>query len=63
MYINEVEAAALIGTRVQTLRNWRVRGIDGPAFYKFGRLVRYDRDEVIAWAKSCRATSTSDVAA
>jgi hypothetical protein len=29
-------------------------------FYKFGRSVRYDLDEVLAWTRSRRAVSTTD---
>ena len=34
-----------------TLRTWRTLG-KGPPWHKLGRLVRYQRDEVDAWAIS-----------
>jgi hypothetical protein len=36
---------------------------DGPAFYKFGRYVRYAVSDFDAWAESCRrSTAASPVA-
>jgi predicted DNA-binding transcriptional regulator AlpA len=48
--INEHEAAQLLGLSVATLRNWRFLGA-GPKYYKLGRAVRYDRDDLRAFAK------------
>ncbi len=39
----------------------RVSG-DGPPYYEVGRRCLYDLDEVIAWIKSHRRSSTSDAA-
>jgi predicted DNA-binding transcriptional regulator AlpA len=36
------------GFAEQTLANWRVLG-KGPAWFKIGRLVRYDEAEVDRW--------------
>lgn len=48
--VDENEAAAILGARVQTLRNWRWRG-EGPRFHKIGqRLVRYHRADLAAFA-------------
>ena len=47
--VDENEAAAILGARVQTLRNWRWRG-EGPRFRKIGsRLVRYYRTDLAAF--------------
>jgi hypothetical protein len=47
--LTEKEAAAILGARVQTLRNWRWRG-EGPRFHKIGlRLVRYHRADLAAF--------------
>lgn len=45
-----------IGFATQTLANWRNIGT-GPAFYKIGRLVRYDEDILDAWLTQQRTTS------
>lgn len=45
----EREAAAILGVSIQTLRNWRWRR-EGPRFRKIGsRLVRYCRDDLLAF--------------
>lgn len=62
MFIDEKEAAKTLCVPVATLRVWRVRG-RGPAFYKAGANVRYDREEIIAWMKAQRHTSTSNKSA
>lgn len=47
--ITETEAAAILGARVQTLRNWRWRGC-GPRWRRVGqRLVRYHRADLAAF--------------
>jgi hypothetical protein len=56
-FTNEDETARLLGLRVKTLRNWRQTGTEDLPYYKLGRAVRYDLDEVVAWAKSRRFTS------
>ncbi len=44
--VNDVEAAAILGISLQTLRNWRWRG-EGPRYCKLGkRLVRYRRSDI-----------------
>jgi hypothetical protein len=48
--VDETEAAAILGARVQTLRNWRWRG-EGPRYRKIGlRLVRYHRADLATFA-------------
>jgi hypothetical protein len=39
-YVNDVEAAKILSSSPQTLRNWRHLG-RGPAYSKRGRMVRY----------------------
>ncbi len=47
--LDERAAAAILGTSVQTLRNWRWRG-EGPRYRKIGaRLVRYVRTDLHAF--------------
>jgi hypothetical protein len=58
-YIDENKASEATNIPVPTLRTKRIRG-GGPPFYKFGRSVRYDLDELLAWAKARRALNTTD---
>ncbi|MGD1096790.1 MAG: DNA-binding protein [Bryobacteraceae bacterium] len=44
-YASDIEIANTYGVSVLTLRKWRLFG-RGPTFYKLGRAVRYDIDEV-----------------
>jgi hypothetical protein len=59
-FVNEDQAARVLGLKVKTLRNWRQSGTEDLAYYKLGRAVRYDLDDVVAWAKSRRFTSTTE---
>lgn len=44
--VDEREAAAILGAQVQTLRNWRWRGL-GPRYRRVGqRLIRYHRADL-----------------
>jgi len=54
-YLNENEAALLTGLSVQTLRNWRCKGIGFP-YTKIGRSVRYLRSEIISMMESKKIT-------
>jgi hypothetical protein len=50
--VTETEAAAILGAQVQTLRNWRWKGI-GPRTRKIGqRLVRYHRADLAAFIEA-----------
>jgi hypothetical protein len=42
------EAADFLRSSIDTLRDWRHRGI-GPKSFKVGRRVRYWRSELIRW--------------
>ncbi len=39
-YVSDVEAAKILSSSPQTLRNWRHLG-RGPVYHKRGRMVRY----------------------
>jgi Helix-turn-helix domain len=41
-------AARLIGVTAGALRKWKSQG-EGPAFYKAGHALRYQRDAVLRW--------------
>jgi hypothetical protein len=55
-------AAELLSVSQQTLANWRVRGC-GPRFFKVGRAVRYDRQDLAEWLLANRRRSTSEISA
>jgi len=57
-FLNETQAAELLGVSVRTLQAWRVRG-GGPVFVKLGRSVRYRPDDLESWISSRRVASTS----
>ena len=57
-FVDENETGEQLDVAVQTLRNWRVRGL-GPPFFRFGRLVRYSPQQNQAWAEAQRTNSTS----
>lgn len=50
-FLNDVQVAELLNVTVDAVRYWRTTGT-GPTFFKFGRFVRYDRADVMAWVKS-----------
>jgi hypothetical protein len=52
-------AASPIGPR--TMQRWRATG-QGPTFTKFGRLVRYSKDDLDAFKAQHRRASTSEAA-
>jgi hypothetical protein len=47
-YLTEVEVADRTRISLKTLRRWRLER-RGPAFRKFGSLVRYGEEELIQW--------------
>lgn len=57
------QAAKFVGLSESTLNQYRVSG-RGPRFIRLGgsRLVRYDRRELEAWARSDQRLSTSEAA-
>jgi DNA-binding transcriptional MerR regulator len=52
-YLTTDEWAQMARTTVETARYWRHIGY-GPASFKVGRRVLYDRDDCVAWLKSLR---------
>ena len=60
-YIDDREAADMLGLSRAYLRNLRVSG-GGCRFSKFGRAVRYRVGDLLAWANDNSASSTSEVA-
>lgn len=53
--VDETEAAAILGCAVQTLRNYRWRGLP-PRFRKIGkRMVRYHRADLAAFIDDDKA--------
>lgn len=46
------EAAEYLGVPVSSLYYWSYRGEGGPPILRVGRLLRYDPEQVAAWARS-----------
>ena len=55
MYLTTVDVAALCRTSPDTVRYWRHIG-KGPASFKVGRRVLYDKGVVEAWLSVLQAT-------
>jgi hypothetical protein len=49
--VDEQKAAEILDSKVGTLRNWRSLG-KGPRYRKIGRLVRYHRADLTAFAEA-----------
>jgi hypothetical protein len=49
IFLSEKQVAQQLGISPVTLRRWRWLG-EGPRFHKFGRLVRYRTDDIVAFA-------------
>ena len=52
-YVDEREAARILGFSVQSLRNWRSAG-KPPPYIKRNRSVRYFIPDIIAWMEAGR---------
>ena len=52
-FLTQAEVAQLLGVPARTLEGWRLTR-SGPPWLKLGRHVRYDRDDVLAWAREQR---------
>jgi len=50
-YLRTDEAARLVRLAPNTLKNMRARG-GGPPWRKLGKIVVYNRDELIAWVEA-----------
>jgi hypothetical protein len=53
-------AAKYVGLARQTLAAMRVRG-GGPAYFKLGARIMYDRDDLDLWIDARRRISTSEI--
>lgn len=51
------DVATLTGLSASTLAKRRCAGLP-PAFFKLGRIIKYDRADVDAWIRAQRRTST-----
>lgn len=57
-WLNERQAARLLALSPKTLEKLRSTG-GGPEFLHIGRLVRYSRTELLAWARSRQSTGVA----
>lgn len=48
-FLNDIQAAELLGVSIAWMRKQRLHKT-GPRYYKFGRSVRYQERELIAYA-------------
>jgi excisionase family DNA binding protein len=56
-FFSEKEAAAYLSVSLSTIRRWRRRK-NGPAFFRFGGVLRYDREALGAFiAKNTKAAA------
>ncbi|WP_081863985.1 helix-turn-helix domain-containing protein [Mycetocola saprophilus] len=55
-YLDTADAAWYLGLAKHTLECWRSAGI-GPAYSRLGRLIRYTKDDLKAWADRDRVAS------
>lgn len=53
------EAAHIVGLSERTLEALRRTG-EGPSYFKFRRLVRYRRRDLLAWVEANMKSSTSE---
>jgi excisionase family DNA binding protein len=52
-------AAAMLGVSKTTLLKWRMKNI-GPPFYRAGRNIRYNEDDLVAWLESRKEVPQND---
>jgi predicted DNA-binding transcriptional regulator AlpA len=55
--MNEHEVAAVLKMSVATVRRWRLFRT-GPKFLKIGSAVRYRREDLEVWLKSCPGSAS-----
>ena len=53
-FLTERELSEFLNVHVGTIRRWRLAG-KGPRFRKFGGAVRYGREDIEDWIRSCPA--------
>jgi predicted DNA-binding transcriptional regulator AlpA len=52
-YVKECEVSRITGLALQTLRNYRAKGI-GPVYCKIGRSVRYPLTDLLSWIEGLK---------
>lgn len=52
-YLSPAAVAKILGMTIGTLAQWRTKKI-GPDYYKFGKAVRYRREDVKAFLNKAR---------
>lgn len=60
-FLSTDDVARYLGLSSRTLERFRVEG-RGPAYHKFGRAVKYRRDNLLEWAERQLRHSTSEAA-
>ncbi|MGA3011314.1 MAG: helix-turn-helix domain-containing protein [Terracidiphilus sp.] len=50
-YLSEIQVSERTRISLATLRRWRLEN-RGPKYYKFGSLVRYDKEELAQWEQA-----------
>ena len=58
--LDTFQAAAYLNLSPNTLNRWRYTG-QGPRYRKFGRAIRYQREDLDAWIASTSTSSTTEV--
>ena len=48
-FLDEKAASAVLSVSTSTLQSWRSLG-RGPGYFKLGKMVRYDLDEILSFA-------------
>lgn len=61
-FVDTEIAAKYLALDAHTLECYRSRDA-GPAFYKFGKYVRYTVDDLDAWAEACRRSTAASPSA
>ena len=56
-WVNELDAAHILGLSVHTLRAMRAKGRRGPTYSKVGRSVRYSYDDLDEFMQSRRISN------
>lgn len=58
-YLSEQEAADLLNITKAKLTNWRFKGSPFIPFFKFGKPVYYDRNDILEFIQKSKTTSKS----
>jgi hypothetical protein len=59
--VDEQSASDLIGVKVKTLQDWRLKRNFGPPFIRVGgKLIRYRVDALLAWLEENTVTPSVD---